>query len=450
MCAQVNNFNEAISDKVGQYQKMWSTARCICIQLHFPGMNKFLYIGRGAKTEGLWQGGGSPKPEMRCKDKLLEYMRKHLSGAVCHGLENPPQDRILILPYYRYQKRNLFMYFWAGRKAYFANWFNAEGSYQLFCSWKGKADCPWQNDDTPAESISSCFNEVGHKQLKKTYQSSPHITSAEVILDAEYRELFKNSKPKKREIKKRERGLQKIKVDLDKVKNWKNIQTELEEILSSGKNNKEQLINMRSGRFKLPKNLSFFQSVDYIYNKLKRYKKAIPILEANYQRYLQMGQVTQRSNYSSVDKSKIINPQWCSDKSKTKTQVKKEEDIPIKVINLDFKGKHIAIGIGLSDRGNDYLRNTWAKKNDWWFHLEDYKSAHLVWKNNDLILEPELLQLIASVLAEYSKFKDQMIPVIFTQVKNLRPVKGSPGKVRYTKEKHLLLSLLPDWKKRVV
>ena len=53
--------------------------------------------------------------------------------------------------------------------------------------------------------------------------------------------------------------------------------------------------------------------------------------------------------------------------------------------------------------------------------------------------------VMCSVLADYSDFDSSMIPVIFTQVSNLKGVKGIPGKVNYKKEKHLVVTKV-NWK----
>jgi hypothetical protein len=47
------------------------------------------------------------------------------------------------------------------------------------------------------------------------------------------------------------------------------------------------------------------------------------------------------------------------------------------------------------------------------------------------------MNLGASILAYFSHFSDDWIPVIYTPVKNLKGVTGSSGMVIYKKEKHL-------------
>ena len=91
---------------------------------------------------------------------------------------------------------------------------------------------------------------------------------------------------------------------------------------------------------------------------------------------------------------------------------------------------------GLNAQGNDQLRNKWASKDDWWFHLDNHKSAHLIVKSAN-ILTPQQIETVASILAQVSGFQGDWIPVIFTQVKNLKAVSGRAGMVVYKKQKHI-------------
>ena len=68
----------------------------------------------------------------------------------------------------------------------------------------------------------------------------------------------------------------------------------------------------------------------------------------------------------------------------------------------------------------------------------DIYSAHAIIKlNNSGPVDPEMLHLAASILAYFSRFNGDWIPIIYTAVKNLKGVTGSPGMVIYKKEKHL-------------
>ena len=111
----------------------------------------------------------------------------------------------------------------------------------------------------------------------------------------------------------------------------------------------------------------------------------------------------------------------------------------IKVKN-DFKIIKIAdisYGVGKSASGNDQLRSKWANKDDYWFHLDGNKSSHVIVKLSGQQLSTEVINTAATLVAHFSQFKDEWIPIIFTQVKNLKGITGTPGMVIYKKEKHL-------------
>jgi predicted ribosome quality control (RQC) complex YloA/Tae2 family protein len=95
------------------------------------------------------------------------------------------------------------------------------------------------------------------------------------------------------------------------------------------------------------------------------------------------------------------------------------------------------VGVGISAIGNDQLRNKWSGKDDYWVHLDGLKSAHAIVKITSGTLTQDMLNLGASIVAKFSHFSDDWIPVIYTQVKNVKGVSGAAGMVIYKKEKHL-------------
>jgi predicted ribosome quality control (RQC) complex YloA/Tae2 family protein len=129
----------------------------------------------------------------------------------------------------------------------------------------------------------------------------------------------------------------------------------------------------------------------------------------------------------------IVKPVWGEEKKLT-IQVPRKESEEFKLYRID----DIQIGVGLNAQGNDQLRNKWAGKDDHWIHLDGFKSTHVILKLSGAdALTPELLNLGASIVAYFSHFNDDWIPIIHTQVKNLKGVSGAAGMVIYKKEKHL-------------
>ena len=85
-------------------------------------------------------------------------------------------------------------------------------------------------------------------------------------------------------------------------------------------------------------------------------------------------------------------------------------------------------------------------RDDIWFHLDGDKSSHIIIKLGNHSLEYELLQIIGSVMLDYSKFNYLEANLIYTQVKNLKGVPGITGSVNYKKEKRIRIEKSITWK----
>ena len=131
---------------------------------------------------------------------------------------------------------------------------------------------------------------------------------------------------------------------------------------------------------------------------------------------------------------------WKSLKNKTEVTKSAEKSYEIH----DFG--NLSLGIGLSSNGNDQLRSDWAKKSDYWFHLDGDKSPHIIIKLKDLSLTENVFIVVASAMISYSKMDYREANLIYTQVKNLKGVKGASGKVTYKKEKRIRVLYNKDWK----
>ena len=60
-----------------------------------------------------------------------------------------------------------------------------------------------------------------------------------------------------------------------------------------------------------------------------------------------------------------------------------------------------------------------ALKNDWWFHLNDFPSGHLIIESKDIIKDE--IKHAAFLVKDNSKYKNlKKIKVCYTQIKNLK------------------------------
>lgn len=106
-----------------------------------------------------------------------------------------------------------------------------------------------------------------------------------------------------------------------------------------------------------------------------------------------------------------------------------------------FSSDGSAYTIGKTAQENDFLRKSWAVDEDWWIHDASRPSWHIFLKTPKS--EFPQMSTIKEVVRAASKESDlkREIDIIITRVKFLRPIKGAPGSVRYTKEKRLRIIL---------
>ncbi len=115
-----------------------------------------------------------------------------------------------------------------------------------------------------------------------------------------------------------------------------------------------------------------------------------------------------------------------------------ENAVPYK--SFEYQGKQI--WVGKSAKANDELIRSYGKKNDLWLHARDVSGSHvLIKEGKNSVTKSDLLEVAASLAAYYSKSKSQsMAPVIYTELKFVRKVKGSPpGAVVVDKEKVIMV-----------
>lgn len=105
------------------------------------------------------------------------------------------------------------------------------------------------------------------------------------------------------------------------------------------------------------------------------------------------------------------------------------------------------IWVGKSAKNNDLLTFHHAKGSDWWMHARDFTGSHVVLRClKDKNPDEESLKDAAELALRYSKGKDcGEGEVVVTQVKGVRRVKGSPGKV--TLSKHKVMKVILDNKR---
>ncbi len=95
-----------------------------------------------------------------------------------------------------------------------------------------------------------------------------------------------------------------------------------------------------------------------------------------------------------------------------------------------FKLDDVIYRLGENAKENHQLIDD-ADKNDWWFHLDNHPSGHVV---VDLgILNKTQIKYAATIVKEHSKLKYyKKVKVCYLQIKNLKKTKN-PGEVKLLK-----------------
>jgi predicted ribosome quality control (RQC) complex YloA/Tae2 family protein len=422
--AQVKAIQDA-SLAGGQIQKIYSTAFFISLSVRIPGKTWSLFLGRGSGMEGVWLDDVIPPSQLRRKDNFLEYLRRHLSSCTFIGLTLDQHDRIVKLDYQKFGMKQSLLLFWKARKVYFVHAYreSPEAQMKLLMSWKNRPVIPSEE----ISDLFSCFDEIGRRQdMKQDYSPSRKTSIRDLLLAEEESASLKAGifKPGFLERKKL-----KIEEDLTRARQWEKIQDVL--------NNEESLENMYElkvgdHRIKFEGELNPYERRNLLFEKIKKLKKGETILSerlGTVNRTLEE-KVKPVKTSTTLPVTKIA---WGEEAGTIVKENPKAEPEDYKVI----RASNCEIGVGKSARGNDQLRSKWAGKEDLWLHLDGLKSAHVIIKMPSGFPGNDEINLAASILAHFSHFRDEWIPVIYTQVKNLKGVSGVAGMVTYKKEKHL-------------
>jgi predicted ribosome quality control (RQC) complex YloA/Tae2 family protein len=121
-----------------------------------------------------------------------------------------------------------------------------------------------------------------------------------------------------------------------------------------------------------------------------------------------------------------------------KALTKESTSLPFKV--FEFEG--FTIWVGKSAQDNDEMLRGFVHKDDLWLHARQVPGSHVVIRMKGVAaLSNAVLERAAGLAAFYSKLKSESLaPVIYTEAKFVRKVKGSaPGSVMVYREKVILV-----------
>lgn len=418
-------------------QKLYSTEHFICAECRVPGETKFLYIGRGSHFEGLFVWNERPHSDLRCKDQFLEYLRKNLRGQKVISISQHPHDRLVRLELGGTLEPIMGL-FWKGPKLVFYHLYKDSNKWSVFYSSGKKESYEYIEREDLINKIEAGLGarlESEHREGKEsaTYQQYEQF----------YRETYLKQNLDKRKLKRQKKKIDNVQRDLDKLKVLLSVEKYLEP------EREEELTAI--GEIKLAGKKIIFGSMNYyqkrgvIFDKLKNYRKNIERQE---------GLLAQM--HASLDDQNLFKQ---SKSAKLIKVFEKKKNQPVqksdKTTQNIYKEYHLDSGekiyIGLNANGNDFIRSKIAAKSDMWVHLENYTSPHAIIRNmQENRPSVDLMQVVGSIIRDHSEHKISEIPLQYTEVKNLKGLKGKPGSVIYKKEKYITVSYHPNWRHNIL
>nr|WP_304517381.1 NFACT RNA binding domain-containing protein [Cecembia rubra] len=216
--------------------------------------------------------------------------------------------------------------------------------------------------------------------------------------------------------------------------NLHQISNEVEEIvLFNFYTNKDEKIKLKRG-------LSPQKVAENLYRKSKNRKKELDQL---YQNLEEKEEILLQLEDWLDELAKVNNfrelKEFVKSKQLLEKQKVKEEQVPYK----RFEVEGFDVLVGKSAKANDELLRRYAWKEDLWLHAKDVSGSHVLIKFRSGLNYPKtVLERAAELAAFYSKYKNESLaPVIYTSVKFVRKVKGTPpGAVMVDKENVLLVT----------
>ena len=403
-CEQYNSL--FLENELCLLQKAYSTPHFLTLSLRFPGKTVVLYVGRGNQYQGLYLADKMPPTHLRIQDRLLDYIRKYLVGAklskmICE------KNKMLVLFEFRVAGEVKHFYFgWSERQLHFGHTAPDAAIGFAIPSEENKGARVWLLDD---------------------YLQSKDFNASKKIV-----------------VKKKEKFLAKkienIKKDIEKNSNWRKV----EEDLNNGDLDLSQNELVSHGeKVKFQNCKNEWQKRDIVFQKIKKLKRGEEILGLRLCETEKELTAARLGNVEfAITKEAAIQPYWPNQKRTKEIKSTKSNRKNIKLGNINGV-------VGLDSEGNDEIRKG-ENKDYYWFHLENHRGAHCILKTDNISqLSPADLAALASMLRDLSHLEILTIPILYTQLKNVKGIKGAQGKVTVNKAKHLQCDYSP-WKEIII
>lgn len=426
---QIKNFAEHLNSGA-RIQKIYGSSRYISISVRSGGCTYYLFLGRGKTYEGFWVGESQIESQLRKKDRLLEYLRKNMQNTILKSIRVDSLDRIIFFDTAKKGADLRFGFFYKARVLYFAAkiYDEKKRTYRVFTTWRGILE-----ENLELEKV---FDEVGRMGQEKK-RKSKNIPGIDILLEQELKSAIKAKDQPRKKKSFRERKIKNIMMDIENAQRWRG----LEQWLNEQENLEIHPKKIQPEGVKINfHEKSHFKRRDEIYRKIKRLKTGARILterlnEVKAQEVPEVESTDLRKIDNGLD---VIEPMWKMFSADVDVASVKNTDGGYEV----HKYQGYKLGIGLTAQGNDELRKSWASKDDIWLHTEAGTSPHVIFKG-ELLNAPtqEVFYEVSKLLKAKLRSDSSEFDLIYTQVKNLKGVKGQPGMVNFKKEKRVKVIL---------
>ena len=200
-------------------------------------------------------------------------------------------------------------------------------------------------------------------------------------------------------------------------------------------------------KIKLDETLNTIDNANRYYKKYNKLKKSKEFLNERLN-FLdnKLEKIKETNHYVNIassvyDLEQILETMESETKTKNKHTEKKNKDKKINIETKDING-HILF-IGKNDKQNDYILSKLSNSNDFWFHIKDAPSAHIIVKNSNKLenLPDDVVFEVAKLLKNISfGEKASKVSIIYTFRKyvNKGTSKGLAF-VTYSNEKEIVV-----------
>lgn len=422
------NDDQLISKSRYHIQKIVSSPISICIRIRVDRANYFLNFPRGKKVYAPFLSSDFPIKELRVKDKFSDFFKAKLMGANLDKIILAKNERAVSLVCGFRDKNCFISIFMKGNKSYFTYGEKdiTDEAWSIFIPWLGK-----DVESSDIEPYFSQFQDLGFSGQEDIKE----LKLFEIENKKHFEQLVAVSRVANKKLLKLDKKSKKIENDIKAINQFQKMRVELLKFNQTGDITKINQWVPSKASFK-----SNYQCVDYLWLKVKKLKNALLIQKTRLENCLKE-QLLEKILV--IREHEVISPEW---KERNKKEVLSTSNT---VISYSYNGCQFAIGRSASE--NDLLRKNWANKDDWWIHPYEISGPHLfVRAKNSKLFPMELVEVFAGFILDHmEKYNDNVIDLVFTQVKYLKSLKGNAGSVTYKNHKVIRVTADNEWREKV-